>query len=94
MTAGPAGALLRGAEAPEERVLYWVWGTGRKAEAIRKGDWKLLRNRPGMEWHLFNLANDPNEEHDLFDQMPEKVAELKALLEAEKARDAPRSRDK
>ena len=37
--------------------------------AVLMGDWKLVRVRSGMqgdnEWHLYNLAADPEELHDL-----------------------------
>ena len=89
-------AVIQGESPSKERVLYWVWGKGRKAEAIRQGDWKLLRNRPGKKWELFDLADDPYEKHDLAAAKSEKVAELKALLKAQKAKDKlpPNSADK
>ncbi len=31
--------------------------------AIRIGDWKLLRNTPFEPYQMFNIANDPTEEH-------------------------------
>ena len=65
--------------------------------AIKKGDWKLilwpgsggwsypnteeeLRERP--QYQLYNLKEDPSEEENLIEQYPEKVKELKSLLEA------------
>ena len=64
--------------------------------AIKKGDWKLilwpgsggwsypnteeeLRERP--QYQLYNLKEDPSEEENLIEQYPEKVKELKSLLE-------------
>ena len=65
--------------------------------AIRKGNWKLcLTNGSGgliikerivkdssnvPKWQLFNLKNDLAEKHNLFDKYPEKVKELKELLD-------------
>ena len=34
---------------------------------------------------MFNLAEDPTEHHDLAEARPEKLAELKALLDAHQA---------
>lgn len=61
--------------------------------AIRKGDWKLVsRKRNSMtktgftdnpEFELYNIAADRSEINDLAGQYPEKVAELKALMEQE-----------
>jgi len=50
--------------------------------AIRQGDWKIswLYEPFGTEdWQLFNLAEDPGEQHDLSDKFPEKRKELIAL---------------
>ncbi len=60
------------------------------AGALRMGDWKLLRNGdlgansikgPAEDsWELFNIAEDPAEEHDLSSTQPEVLARLKAKL--------------
>lgn len=54
------------------------WRIGNRA-AIRKGDWKLLRNpvrgRPAA-WQLYDLANDISEENDLAGKNPAKLREL------------------
>jgi arylsulfatase len=50
--------------------------------AIRQGDWKIswLYEPFGTEdWQLFNLAEDPGEQHDLSDKFPEKKKALVAL---------------
>ena len=52
--------------------------------AIRQGDWKLVGKdvlardgvRPGGYWGLYNLANDPSEQHDLSADHPELVEKL------------------
>jgi arylsulfatase A-like enzyme len=44
--------------------------------AIRYGNWKLL---PGNKM-LFNMAKDPYEKNNIYDQYPNKVKELYALL--------------
>ena len=61
---------------------------------IREGDWKLLmfQGGGGMEWssfdedreqppgQLYNLADDPAEQNNLYQQEPERVRHLQALL--------------
>ena len=50
--------------------------------AIRQGNWKIswLYQPFGTEdWQLFNLADDPGEQHDLSDKYPEKKRKLVAL---------------
>lgn len=63
--------------------------------AIRKGDWKLIeglgsggftepkeiKQKEGKsKGQLYNLATDPSERNDLYDQNPGKVGELRSLL--------------
>lgn len=58
--------------------LFW-----RKLEcaAVRDGDWKLIRVE-NYGSALYNLAEDIGEMHDLAAQMPEKVDQLRRLLQA------------
>lgn len=47
--------------------------------AVRQGDWKIgWHYQPfgTWDWQLFNLAEDPGEQHDLSDKFPEKKKEL------------------
>ncbi len=67
--------------------------------ALRMGDWKLLRNGghganaitgpKNDTWELFNIAEDPHEEHDVAAENTEVVTRLKAQLEALAAEAAP-----
>lgn len=72
----------------KERTICWEHGG---SEAVRRGDWKLVRvYRPLIdakedrtvrtgEWELYDLSKDPVENHDLSAQYPEKVAALKRV---------------
>lgn len=62
--------------APHE-ALYWRFG---QASAIRRGDWKLLR-QPGQAPKLFDLAKDIGEKNDLAAANPDKVKDLEAELD-------------
>ena len=59
-----------------------------RSGAIRAGSWKLVVARrprqPGASdrVELFDLAHDPNEKVDLAATQPEKMAELRARLDA------------
>jgi arylsulfatase A-like enzyme len=78
------GPLLTGeAPTPEPRTLYWV---STRERAVRHGDWKLIVAKDGAA-QLFNLAADPSEVNDLAATEPDRVAELKRLLEQVGARD-------
>ncbi len=49
--------------------------------AVRAGDWKLqVSQNPRKDW-LFNLGADPHEKNNLADREPQRLAELKALLD-------------
>ncbi|MEZ6022247.1 MAG: sulfatase-like hydrolase/transferase [Hyphomonadaceae bacterium] len=67
---------------PPHDVLFWRSGPYR---VVRAGDWKLqVSETPDRVW-LFNLREDPTEQHDLAAQHPERVAEMRAMIEAQNA---------
>jgi len=86
---------LRGGVAPPRDHLIHHSGNG--TFAIRQGDWKLILgnlgsggfSRPGRVAHtpegphgqLYNLADDPSEQDNLWVDYPELVSELGALLD-------------
>jgi arylsulfatase A-like enzyme len=60
-------------------AMFWRSGHYR---VVRAGDWKLqVSERPERAW-LFNLAADPTEQNDLSAQQPERVAQMRALIDA------------
>jgi hypothetical protein len=54
-------------------VLYWRFHA---KQAIRSGDWKLVKEQRQDRWELYNLADDIGESKNLAEKMPEKVKEL------------------
>jgi arylsulfatase A-like enzyme len=69
-----------------ERPLFWHyphWGNqgGTPGAAVRLGDWKLIKWFWGKPPELFNLADDPGEQHNLAGKQPQKLAQLTGLLE-------------
>jgi arylsulfatase len=73
--------LFQGGTRPETVYIWEHEGN----EAIRAGDWKLVR-RLGTEWELHNMNTDRLEAVDLADEMPERVASLVALYDSWAAR--------
>ncbi|MEI8235104.1 MAG: arylsulfatase [Verrucomicrobiota bacterium] len=74
--------LLKGQDKPIRPNL--VNHSGQGGYGIRCGDWKLIlevdkKDRRPVQ--LFNLAEDIGEKKDLADQYPERVAEMRALME-------------
>lgn len=91
----PAATLLDGVSLipyltkgikPDRDTFYWHYPseTGdwkpRMASAVRKGDYKLLNFYIDKRFELYNLKDDPDENHNLVNTMPDKVEELKKLL--------------
>lgn len=65
------------AEEPPHNELFWR--VGNKA-ALRRGDWKVLRNpsrrKSDAAWELYNLKNDISESNNLANEMRQKLNEL------------------
>ncbi|WP_199435303.1 arylsulfatase [Qaidamihabitans albus] len=63
---------LRGAPGDDERCQFYEHlGNA----AVRRGDWKLVRDYPG-DWELYDVTADPTELHDLAGERPGLVREL------------------
>jgi arylsulfatase A-like enzyme len=74
------------AEGVPHEALFWR--SGASQSALVHG-WKLnVSSPPGRSW-LFDMSVDPNEQHDLSKERPEKLAELQAALAAHNAEQAP-----
>jgi arylsulfatase A-like enzyme len=57
-------------------ALYWRFGV---QQAVRHGDWKLIKVGQGQPDMLFNLATDQGEQTDLASAHPERVRMLRDL---------------
>jgi len=86
--APPRGAsllpLLRGDAESVHGPDYWVGWELYGHRAVRRGDWKIVwdpREGEQASWKLFNIAEDPGEQHDLAAAEPGRLAELAALWE-------------
>ena len=76
---GNDGQVVR----PEEAfVFHMPYARMPPVSAIRKGNYKLMRQLISGEMLLFNLKEDLGEQNNLAQQMPEKVAELSKELDA------------
>ena len=63
-------------------VTFWRSGDYR---VVRAGDWKLqVSKHPGKVW-LFNLASDPTERVNLAAREPQRVAQLRKMIEDQNA---------
>jgi arylsulfatase A-like enzyme len=78
--------VLQGGTIPGPRDLYFVRREGGAAyggksyEALIRGEWKLMQNDPYSPLELYNLREDPQEQHNVFESRKKIVRELGAAL--------------
>jgi arylsulfatase A-like enzyme len=82
-----SAVLLGGDARANDRTLVWVRREGRDMMgiphyAVRKGDYKLVVNHPFERPLLFNIAEDPYEQHPLEMDGNRTARELEDLLQA------------
>ncbi len=89
---GATGEVTRrtgnGALGAPHETLYWRSGYNL---AVRRGDWKLYRDRRNDITRLYDLDSDPGETTDLSAAHPERVAELEDALAVWEAGLAPKA---
>lgn len=93
--------LLLSGTRPAREFLYWeanVWNgkaqmfqLERLAQAVRSGDWKVVRTKQGAPLELYNLRSDPGETKDVAAANPTVIARFEKYLKT--ARTEPRPHD-
>ena len=68
---------------------YWEWPRwdwkkqqltpGGNMQALRQGDWKILRQRDDQPWELYHLPDDWGEKNNLAEKHPDRVKKLAVL---------------
>ena len=71
---------LTGGIQKQHEYFYWEFHEGGFQQAIRQGDWKLVRQNPSQTVQLFDLKSDPKELKDLAADQPEVVKRLEPLF--------------
>jgi arylsulfatase A-like enzyme len=62
------------------RFLYWERPPNKFQQAVRLGNWKALRPGPNQPLQLFDVVDDPGEEHNVAGSHPGVVARFEAYL--------------
>jgi len=69
----------------QHKYLYWEFYEDGGKQAIRQGKWKAVRldvrSTSPQPVELYNLNDDPSEQHNIANQHPEKASELLKLME-------------
>ncbi|MGQ9913559.1 MAG: sulfatase, partial [Thermogutta sp.] len=82
--------ILKNPAATRQSPLFWHYphyhpGGATPYSAIRDGDWRLVHFFEDDRVELYNLRDDPEERRDLAAEMPDRIRDLKAKLEAWRA---------
>lgn len=80
-----ATALLgKTGEAETPEYLYWEFYEQGGKKAVRKGNWKAvklnIKKNPASPPELYNLADDPGEQHNVASEHPEIIKEMEAIM--------------
>ena len=62
--------VFRGEEPERSKPLFWEWSQG---QALRDGNWKLVRHGIENPWELYNLFEDPTETNNLASDFSERL---------------------
>jgi arylsulfatase A-like enzyme len=73
--------LLEGQQEQFDRPVFHMWLEGKTKETARHGDWKVVRDRAGTPFELYNIKTDPYEKTNLASEQPDKLNEMIRILE-------------
>lgn len=60
--------------------LYWEFHEGGFSQAVRKGEWKAVKNKKSDKIELYNLKDDLSEQHDLAEKHPDRVEAMAKIM--------------
>ena len=72
--------LLGQPQTNQHDFLYWEFHERGFQQAVRMGDWKAVRLKPGGPLELYNLSTDLGEKQNVAAQNPEVVAKIEEYL--------------
>ncbi len=71
---------LRGEQQRGHDFMYWEFHERGFQQAVRMDYWKAVRLKKGGPLELYDLPNDPNEQHDVASVNPDVVAKIEKYL--------------
>lgn len=74
--------LLTGSQPAFDRPEHYMWLQKTTKQAMRLGDWKIIRSDSKSPAELYDLKNDPLEANDLASKEPQRVKQMTAALDA------------
>ena len=74
---------FRGEDALRSKPLFWEWSEG---QAMRDGQWKLVRWGKENSWDLYDISEDPTETNNLAASSNERVQAMEQQYLAWKKR--------
>ena len=75
--------LGKSGEQREHEFLYWEFHEAKGKQAVRVGNWKLIRQpiNGDTKVELYDLSRDLHEDHNLATMYPAKVTELVTIMD-------------
>jgi arylsulfatase A-like enzyme len=77
-----APVLLGTGTVKPHEFLYWEFHEQGSKQAVRTGDWKAIRTKPGGPLELYDLSKDLGEKENIAGGHPDVVAKVEAYLKA------------
>ena len=63
-----------------QESFYWKLQSRDAAQAVRMGDWKVIRSKADAPPELYNLKIDPGETNNVADQHPDVITKFQGIL--------------
>jgi arylsulfatase A-like enzyme len=74
------GEKAAGRAQTNHEYLYWEFHERGTSQAVRFGDWKAIRKKPGEAMELYDLACDQAEQHNVAEQHAEVIRQAESIL--------------
>ena len=80
--------LLGTGKQAQHEFLYWEFHERGFQQAVRMGDWKAIRLKPGAPLELYDLKSDVGEGHDVAADHADVVAKIETYLKGARTESA------